>query len=190
MSCQDVVAVSSAKDVVIVDVPGDIVFIELPVETLPEPFAPGFGSFYDTTTQVGSTTNQPISVNAVTTAVGMSRSGVGRIVLDAIGTYKMTYSIQLMNTDNSVHYADIWLKYNGVNYPFSNTRFYVPARKSAGEYGFAVATVDFIGTSQNVGDYVELYWKTDSTAVSIPTLAAWDGVPDTPGVIVNLSQIA
>lgn len=191
MSCQEVLVVSKDKDVVVVEVPGDIVFVELPVEQLPEPFSASFGAFYDTTTQTGPTgTGQPISVNSVTGAVGMSRSGVGRIVLDDVGTYKMTYSIQLSNTDNTVHYADIWLKYNNSNYPFSNTRFHVPARKSAGEPGFAVATVDYIGTSQNVGDYVELFWKTDSTLVTIPTLAAYDGVPDTPGVIVNLSQIA
>lgn len=190
MSCQEVLVVSKDKDVVVVEVPGDIVFVELPVEQLHEPFSASFGSFYDTTTQTGSATNQPISVNSVTGAVGISRSGVGRMVLDDIGTYKLTYSIQLKNTDNTVHYADIWLKHNNSNYPFSNTRFHVPARKSAGEPGFAVATVDYIGTSQNVGDYVELFWKTDSTLVTIPTLAAYDGVPDTPGVIVNLSQIA
>ena len=190
MTCGEILVVSSAKDAVVVEVPGDIVFVELPVEKLAEPFSAAFGSFYDTTTQTGPLTGQPVSINATTSAIGMSRSGVGRIVLNAIGTYKLTYSIQLMNTDNAIHYADIWLKYNDENYPFSNTRFHVPARKSSSEYGYAVATVDFIGTSQNVGDHVELYWKTNSTSVTIPSLAAYDGVPATPGVILNLSQVA
>jgi hypothetical protein len=190
MTCKEILVVSSAKDVVVVEVPGDVVFVELPVEKLDDPFSAAFGSFYDTTNQTGSTTARPVSINATTFAIGMSRSGVGRIVLDAIGTYKMTYSIQLMNTDNAIHYADIWLKYNDVNYPFSNTRFHVPARKNPSDQGYAVATVDFIGTSQNVGDFIELYWRTNSTQVTIPSLAAYDGVPATPGVILNLSQVA
>lgn len=148
-----------------------------------------FGSFYDTTDQTGSLTAKAINIGGTTSSNGVSLSGSSRVVIANPGTYKLTYSIQLLNTDNSVHYADIWLKYNGSNYPDSNTRFYVPARKSSTEYGYAVATVDFIGTSASVNDYVELFWITDSTTVSIDTVPAYDGVPQSPGVLLNVSQV-
>lgn len=148
-----------------------------------------YGAFFDTTDQTGSTTEKVVAIAQTTAAQNISLSGTGRIVIATPGTYKLTYSVQLMNIDNSVHYADIWLKYNGSNYPDSNTRFYIPARKSSTEYGYAVATVDFIGTSTAVNDYVELYWVTDSTQVSIENLPAAGAVPATPGVIVNVSQV-
>lgn len=148
-----------------------------------------YGSFLGTTDQTGSLTEKVIAVGTTVSSQNISLTGAGRIVIATPGTYKMTFSIQLENTDNADHYADIWLKFNGSNYPDSNTRFHIPARKSATEFGYTVATVDFIGTSTNVNDYVELWWQTDSTLVSIQTLAAAGSVPETPGVIVNLSQV-
>ena len=103
----------------------------------------------------------------------------------------MIYSIQLKNIDNAIHYADIWLKYNGSDYPDSTTRFHIPARKNASEFGYAVATVNFVGTSVASGDYVELWWHADSTQVSIEYLPA--GVapvhPATPSVIATFTQV-
>lgn len=148
-----------------------------------------FGAFYDITDQAGSLIGKAVNIGSVSSASGISLSNSSRIVIANPGTYKMTFSIQLTNDDNSIHYADIWLKYNGANYPDSNTRFFVPSRKSSTELGYVVATVDFIGTSSNVNDYVELFWVASSTLVSIDTIAAYDGVPETPGVIVNLSQV-
>lgn len=208
----------TATSPIIVQIPDTVVFVDVPTQrplcgegygaTGPEgPAGPAgatgpqgpkgdpadtgrYGSFYDTTTQSGSLTAKVVALNSTTSAVGTSITGTGRIVIDTPGTYKLTFSIQLMNVDNTTHYADIWLKYNGSNYPYSNTRFHVPARKSSTEYGYSVAVVDFIGTSQAANDFVELYWVVDSTQVSIPTIAPWDGVPATPGVIVNISQVA
>ena len=103
----------------------------------------------------------------------------------------MIYSIQLKNIDNAIHYADIWLRFNGSDYPDSTTRFFMPARKNASEFGYAVATVNFVGTSIAPGDYVELWWHADSTQVSIETLPA--GVapvhPVTPSVIATFTQV-
>lgn len=148
-----------------------------------------YGSFFDITDQTGSTTAQAIAIGSTSGANGISLASSSHVVIANPGTYKLTFSIQLVNTDNAVHYADIWLKYNGSNYADSNTRFYIPARKSASEYGYAVATVDLIGTSTAINDYVELFWVTDSTLVSIDTIPAAGSVPETPGVILNVSQV-
>jgi hypothetical protein len=152
-----------------------------------------YGSFFDTTDQPIATINTPqaVAIGSVSSASGISLSSGSRIVIGNPATYKMTFSVQLRNTDNDIHYANIWLRFNGSDYADSNTRFYLPARKNATEYGYAVATVDFIGQSLAVNDYVELYWESDSTTVSIETIAAGTSptIPLTPGVIVNLSQV-
>ena len=152
-----------------------------------------YGNFYDTTSQplVSPGTAQIVRINGNQGSVGFSLSGTGTVVIANPGTYTMIYSIQLKNTDNNIHYADIWLRYNGSDYPNSTTRFHVPARKNAGELGYAVATVNFVGTSVAPGDYVELWWHADSTAVSIEYLPA--GVapvhPATPSVIATFTQV-
>ena len=152
-----------------------------------------YGNFYDTTSQslVSPGTAQIVRINSNQGSVGFSLSGTGTVVIANPGTYTMIYSIQLKNTDNNIHYADIWLRYNGSDYPNSTTRFHVPARKNANELGYAVATVNFVGTSVAPGDTVELWWHADSTAVSIEYLPA--GVapvhPATPSVIATFTQV-
>lgn len=152
-----------------------------------------YGNFFDSTDQPFLTvgTAQVVRINTNAGSSGMSLSGTGRIVIANPGTYTMIYSIQLQNTDNAIHYADIWLKYNGSDYPDSTTRFYIPARKNATEYGYTVATVNYVGTSTAPGDYVELWWHADSTLVSIEYLPAGTSPthPATPSVITTLTQV-
>lgn len=151
-----------------------------------------YGSFFDTSDQYIATPNTPqvVQINSVGEASGISLGGNGKYVIENAGTYSMTFSIQLRNTDNVIHYADIWLKYNGEVYPDSNTRFHIPARKSTNESGYAVATVNFVGTAQNDNDYVELWWLTDDgSMVTMETLPASNGVPETPSVICTFAQV-
>lgn len=151
-----------------------------------------YGSFFDTTDQYITTplTPQVVQINSTGEASGISLGGNGKYVIEHAGTYSMTFSVQLRNTDNVIHYADIWLKYNGQVYPDSNTRFHIPARKSAEVSGYAVATVNFVGTAQNDNDYVELWWLTDDgSMVTMETIPASNGVPETPSVICTFAQV-
>jgi hypothetical protein len=140
---------------------------------------------------ISSGTAQIVNIGSNFGSVGFSLTGVGTVVIANPGTYTMIYSIQLKNTANDIHYADIWLRFNGSDYPDSTTRFHVPARKNASEFGYTVATVNFVGTSINPGDTVELWWHADSTNVSIEYLPP--GVapvhPATPSVIATFTQV-
>ena len=152
-----------------------------------------YGNFYDTTDQpfVTPGTVQQVGINTYTSSPGFVLTTPGTVVIANPGTYTMIYSIQLKNIDNAIHYADIWLRYNGSDYPDSTTRFFIPARKNATEFGYTVATVNFVGTSVAPGDTVELWWHADSTQVSIEYLPA--GVapvhPATPSVIATFTQV-
>jgi hypothetical protein len=152
-----------------------------------------YGNFFDTVDQplVSTGTAQIVAINSDAGSVGFSLTGTGTVVIANPGTYTMIYSIQLKNTANDIHYADIWFRFNGSDYPDSTTRFHIPARKNASEFGYAVATVNFVVTSINPGDTVELWWHADSTNVSIEYLPP--GVapvhPATPSVIATFTQV-
>ena len=98
----------------------------------------------------------------------------GSATADFAGVYKITYSLQFVNTDNTAHYVDVWMKVNTNDVANSTSRFFVPARKSAspGEEGYVLAYSE-ITFVVDAGDEIELYWATDKANVVSP---AADGV--------------
>jgi hypothetical protein len=95
------------------------------------------------------------------------------------GVYKITYSLQLTNTDNAQHDAAVWLKIDAgsgfVDVPRSTTIFTVPARKSAGVFSYVCAYSEVV-FSINAGDELELYWATNQ---------AYDTSPATDGIYIE-----
>lgn len=85
------------------------------------------------------------------------------------GVYKITYSIQLANDDNSAHDAIFWLRLNGStstqDVSDSATIFTVPARKSAGVPSYICAYSEVVFELE-AGDSVGLWWGTDKAATS------------------------
>lgn len=88
------------------------------------------------------------------------------------GFYKIDYSLQLVNTNNTAHDATIWLRVNGTDVPGSASKITVPARKSAGvpSYVLAYSTVPFQVTAD---DDIGLWWATDK---AYSTTGPVDGV--------------
>jgi hypothetical protein len=84
----------------------------------------------------------------------------GYAIADQDGVYKIDYSLQLVNTDNSKHDVFVWLQINGNLLPGSSSRFTVPERKSASEFGYAVAysSVEFEILKD---DEIRLWWATE-----------------------------
>lgn len=109
--------------------------------------------------------NQGESINGFTLAAGAATA-------EYSGIYKITYSLQLVNTDNVAHDVSVWLKVNGTNVARSATIFTVPARKSAGVYSYVCAYSEAVFTV-NAGDDIELYWATDK---AYSTTGPVDGV--------------
>jgi hypothetical protein len=85
------------------------------------------------------------------------------------GIYKITYSLQFANNNNSAHDAIVWLRVNGstsaADIANSTTIFTVPARKSAGVPTY-VAGYSEVVFALNAGDSVGLWWGTDLAATS------------------------
>ena len=99
--------------------------------------------------------------NTLDSGLAWTLNPPGSATADYAGVYKITYSLQFINTDNALHYVNVWLKVNGSDVANSATKFAVPARKSSspGEEGFvcAYSEITFI---VDAGDEIELYWAT------------------------------
>jgi hypothetical protein len=150
----------------------------------------GYGSFYSNVTQTLAAINTPQAVTLGSTfeAVGTSTSG-SKIYMDKAGTYQFSYVAQVSNNANSQEYAEFWIKYNGVNYPNSNTKMILQPRKGAGNPSDQLMTLIINGTSLNDNDYIELFWEATSTQVSLKYEPATIDYPATPSIIANIIPI-
>jgi hypothetical protein len=150
-----------------------------------------YGSFYDTTAQTLTSTTQDKRINIAQT---YEHNGISidnnRIVFNYNGVYELIYSIQYKNTDASQHDIYIWLKQNGVDIPNSSSVFTIPARKNTSVPAHLIAVTPFMATL-TAGDFIELYWHCNNTAVTVETFTthANPTIPDTPSVIVAVKQV-
>jgi len=118
----------------------------------------------DSTDQIagGNNTATVVKWNTLDSGYGWTLSAPGSASPDFPGIYKITFSLQFINTANAVHYATVWLKVNNSDVANSSTIFTIPARKSSspGEQGYLAAYSE-ITFQVNAGDDIELYWATD-----------------------------
>ena len=119
----------------------------------------------DSTDQVATGNNVPTAVlwDTLESGYGFTLAPPGSATADFAGIYKITYSLQFVNTDNAIHYVAVWAKVNGNDVPNSSTIFHVPARKSAnpGEEGYLCAYSE-VTFQLNAGDDIELFWATNT----------------------------
>ena len=132
----------------------------------------------DNADQLATASNTPTEVkwDTLDSGLGWTLTPPGTATASVPGIYKITYSLQLTNTDNSAHDAAVWLKIDTgsgfVDVPRSTTIFTVPARKSAGVFsyvcGYSEATFEV-----EAGDTIALYWATNQAYATSP---AADGI--------------
>lgn len=158
-------------------------------KSLSTPVSISFGSFYDTTNQPAAVidTEYAVKMNTTDQASNVSIVDNTKITIANPGTYNLQWSGQFKNTDTQAHEVTIWLKYNGVTYPQSASIITVPSKHGSAS-GHIIAAWNWVGTSQNPNDYVEIIWSSSSTAVSLEAYAA-NTVPAVPSVIVTLTQV-
>lgn len=134
----------------------------------------------DSTDQYADANDTPtvIAWDTLDSGAGWTLNAPGSATADVPGIYKITYSAQLVNTDNVAHDAVFWLKIDTgsgfVDVPNSATQFSIPARKSAGVFSY-VAAYSEVTFSVNSGDVVELWWATEQ---------AYDPVGPVDGVYI------
>jgi hypothetical protein len=117
----------------------------------------------DSTDQITADANTPTVVkwNTLEGGNGFTLNSPGSATALVSGIYKITYSLQFVNTDNAIHNAAVWLKVNNIDVPRSTTVFTLQARKSAGVFNFVCAYSEVV-FSLEAGDELELYWAADA----------------------------
>jgi hypothetical protein len=118
----------------------------------------------DNADQLATDSNTPTVVkwDTLEAGSGFTLNAPGSATALVSGVYKITYSLQLANTDNAQHDAAVWLKINNTDVARSTTIFTVPARKSAGVFSYVCAYSEVV-FSLEAGDEMELYWATNQS---------------------------
>lgn len=124
---------------------------------------------------------------------GISVESNSRIKVPCAGQYLVTFTLQVTNRSNTVAEFEVWAKDTGVNYPLSNTRFDVPARKSSGVWSHVVPAITGIFTVDDpFNDYLEIAWWSDNIDVFLENYAAGTSPtrPAIPSVILTINFVS
>jgi hypothetical protein len=155
-------------------------------------FDNAYGGFSDSTDQTGSVVAGTVmTFNTIDVADGVTLVSSSRITVPSTGKYQLQFSSQFKNTNNAQEDATVWLRINGVDLGNSATQYTIPARKSAGIFGYGVASLTFL-LDLNANDYVEIVWIPTNTTVIMEHLPAsvTPAYPAIPSVIATMTQVA
>lgn len=151
-----------------------------------------YGGFSDNTDQTGNVlSGTAVTFNTTDVADGVTLVSGSQITVPNTGKYSFQFSIQFKNTTNAQEDATVWLRVNGVDLANSSTQYTVPARKSAGIFGYGVSALTFL-LSLNANDYVQVLWVPTSVSLTIEALPASlsPAYPAIPSVIATMVQVA
>lgn len=154
-------------------------------------FGRTFGAFSSTADQTGSiTAGTAMTFTGTDIADGITLASGSHIVVPNDGIYNLQFSAQLKNVENAQYLATIWFRINGVDVPNSATNITVPARKSAGIFGYGVASWN-IFLDMNANDYAEIVWLPEIATMTIEALplSTSPAYPAIPSVIATMNQV-
>ena len=150
-----------------------------------------YGAFQDTTTQTATAnTATVIKLGPTDTANGVSIVGGSEITVANPGVYNLQFSGQFENVDTQLHDASVWIRINGTDVVGSNSLVSIP-NKHGGVNGHTIAAWNYF-ISMQATDYVELWWSTDDTQVTLQAYAAGTSPtrPTTASVIATLAFVS
>jgi hypothetical protein len=149
-----------------------------------------YGAFQSTADQTAAAANTAYAMTLNTTdyANGVSVASNSRITVADAGIWNLQWSGQFENPDSQDHDARVWLKINGTVVTGSTGFFAVPS-KHGSVNGHALVGWNYF-LSLNANDYVELWWETDSTMVTIQTYAASGNYPSTASLIATMTFVS
>lgn len=140
------------------------------------PFNNSYGNFYDTTTQTNPTASTANKMRFNSTADSKTINVVNDdIYVDYDGLYNIQFSAQFDKAGGGIDEADIWLRYNGVDVPWTNTRITL-----AGNNAKIVAAWNYY-QPMTASSYFNLMWSSADTDVVIYSEGT-QSQPDRPGI--------
>ena len=142
-----------------------------------------YGSFYDTTTQTNAVAaGNRFKLNTTDFNSGVSIALTSRITFANAGKYDIQFSAQFEKTDSGDDEVEIWLKKNGNDVSFTNTKFLMIGNRAK-----LVPSWNFF-VNANANDYFEIMWYSPDADVQISTIAA-SSRPAIPSIILTVNQV-
>ena len=145
-----------------------------------------YGSFYDTTTQTNPVANTAnlMTLNSVADHNNISIVNNSKITVTNKGIYNIQFSAQFDKTDSGSDDIDIWLRIDGVNVPWSNTRI-----TSHNNNAKVVAAWNWM-VAMNAGQYAQLVWSSADLDMRIFAQSAQTSPtrPGIPSLIVTVQR--
>ena len=144
-------------------------------------------------TSAGITSENLIAYDFPVFQYGIRVENNTRLKFDYAGQYLIVVNCQFTNRSNTVAEFELWAKNTGVNYPLSNTRFDIPARKSSTIWSHVVAVINGIFTVNNPEtEYLEIAWWSDNAEVYLENYAAGTSParPEIPSVILTANFVS
>ena len=134
-----------------------------------------------------------ITYNNVALTNGIRVVDNSKIYVPCAGQYLVTFTLQVSNRGNAVQEFEVWAKDTGTNYPLSNTRFDIAARKNVTTWAHIVPAITGIFTVNDpINNYLQLAWWSDSLDVFLEHYAAGTSPtrPAIPSVILTINFVS
>jgi hypothetical protein len=134
-----------------------------------------------------------LSFNQPVITQGIRVENTDEIWFDQPGQYLVTFTLQVSNRSNAAQEFEVWAGYDGTNYPLSNTRFDIPARKSGSIWSHIVPAITGIFTVTNPDtEYLTIKWWASSTDVFLEHYPAGTSPtrPEIPSVIMTVNFVS
>lgn len=145
-----------------------------------------YGDFARTTSSTAAAINTAYAITFDTTTVSNGVSigtPTSRIVVDNAGLYSFAATFQFTSSNASVKSAWVWWRKNGVDVAQSS---FISSINQNGA-NLSVARSDFFSLA--AGDYIEVMWAVDDTAMTLNASAATAFAPASPSVLLTVTQI-
>lgn len=128
-------------------------------------------------------TPYPVTFNITDIESGVSIIDNSKITVASSGLYSFDFRLQVTSTNSSSKNIYIWARKNGIDVPDSATKITLT--------GNAVETApswNFVYTMQ-AGDYFQLMYATDDTAIVISAPIPMTFCPGTPSAVIKVNQL-
>lgn len=149
------------------------------------PIGLDYGTFGSMVDQTISATNTATSITFNNTMVsnGVTLSNSSRLNVAQAGFYQIDINLQLKSTNASSKNFYIWLNKNGTGDVDDTTRVFT----ITGNDEDRIISITY-HLSLEAGDYIEVKWAGDDTALLLDAITGLSFAPDAPSALVTVTQ--
>ena len=143
------------------------------------------GLFYSTTDQTAAVVNTGYPVEFENTYLGNGVSIVDdtEITVSADGVYNFQVTLQTAHTNSADVQILTWINKNGTDVPYGGQQQTI--KGNANQPVFWNFSIDL-----TAGQYIEMYWSTGSTSLSLDSTAPTSPHPGIPSTVVAVSFVS